>query len=280
MVYSPPMTRIDRTPLNSRRVLVMGILNVTPDSFFDGGRLDTPDVAVAEGLRMIDDGADLLDIGGESSRPGSDPVTAAQELARVLPVVKGLRARTQAPISIDTTKSVVAESCLREGADMVNDISAMRYDPNMARVVSQAGAAVVLMHMKDTPKTMQNQPHYGDVVKEVADFLRERAAVAVAAGILPTRIILDPGIGFGKTLEHNLALLRALPTFVAIGYPVLIGLSRKSFLGKLLDLPVEERLEATIAANTAAVLGGASILRVHDVREGRRTADVAVRLRS
>jgi len=230
-------------------------------------------------LSMIEDGADLLDIGGESSRPGAEPVSPQQELTRVLPVLEGLRARTAIPISIDTTKASVAKATLHAGADIINDITALRFDPEMARTISDARAKVILMHMQGTAKTMQLEPHYNDVVKEVSDFLMERAKYAQAAGIPPSHIILDPGIGFGKLLEHNLSLLRQLPKLASCGYPVLVGLSRKSFLGRLLDLPVTERLEGTIAANTAAILGGASIIRVHDVKEGRRTADVAVLLK-
>ena len=264
---------------HEQRVLVMGILNMTPDSFYDGGRLLDVDTAIQAGISMIEDGADLLDIGGESSRPGAEPVSPQQELTRVLPVLEGLRAETTTPISIDTTKASVAKATLHAGADIINDITALRSDPEMARTISEAGAKVILMHMRGTAKTMQLEPHYNDVVKEVGDFLMERAKYAQTIGIPSDHIILDPGIGFGKLLEHNLSLLRQLPKLASCGYPVLVGLSRKSFLGQLLDLPVTERLEGTIAANTAAILGGASIIRVHDVKEGRRTADVAVLLR-
>jgi len=258
----------------------MGILNITPDSFYDGGRLLDVGAAIEFGLSMIEDGADILDVGGESSRPGAESISSNQELTRVLPVLEGLRARASIPISIDTSKASVAKAALRAGADIVNDISALRLDPDMARTVSDAGAKVVLMHMQGTPRIMQQEPHYDDVVKEVGDFLMERVEHAQAAGIPPEHIILDPGIGFGKLLEHNLSLLRQLPKLVSYGYPVMVGLSRKSFLGQLLDLPATERLEGTIAVNTIAILGGASIIRVHDVKEGRRTAAVAVRLRT
>lgn len=263
----------------SDRVLVMGILNVTPDSFFSDGRTIGSDDAIKEGLSMIANGADMLDIGGESSRPGADPVSVDLELRRVLPVVAGLRSKTSLPLSIDTTKSAVAKAALRAGASIVNDISAMRADPSMAEVIAAAGAKVILMHMQGIPQTMQREPHYDDVVDEVCSFLRQCADIALAAGISRDSIILDPGIGFGKRLEHNLALLRQLPKLASCGYPVLVGLSRKSFLGQLLDLPASQRLEGTIAANAVAIHGGASIIRVHDVKEGRRTADVAVRLR-
>ncbi|MFC2095219.1 dihydropteroate synthase [Candidatus Bipolaricaulota bacterium] len=274
------MTQNNETANCEQRVLVMGILNVTPNSFYDGGRLSDANAAVEAGLSMIEDGADILDIGGESSRPGVEPISLRRELARILPVVEALRTLTTIPISVDTTKASVAESALKAGANIVNDISALRFDPAMAETISKAGAKVILMHMQGTPQTMQREPYYDDVVKEVHGFLMKRAGHAQAAGIPSERIILDPGIGFGKLLEHNLALLRRLPELAARGYPVLIGLSRKSFLGQLLGLPAPERLEGTIAANSIAILGGASIIRVHDVKEGRRTADVAARLRT
>jgi len=279
MIYCHSMIQDKVATHHKQRVLVMGILNITPNSFYDGGRLLDVGTAIEFGLSMIEDGADILDIGGESSRPGAESISPHQELTRVLPVLEGLRAKTSIPISIDTTKASVAKAALRAGADIVNDISALRFDPDMARTVSEAGAKVVLMHMQGTPRIMQQDPHYDDVVKEVGDFLMERAEHAQAVGIPPEHIILDPGIGFGKLLEHNLSLLRQLPKLVSYGYPVLVGLSRKSFLGQLLDLPATERLEGTIAVNTIAILGGASIIRVHDVKEGRRTAAVAVRLR-
>lgn len=280
MLYCQSMAH-DSLPKNDvQRVLVMGILNMTPDSFYIRDCPFDVNTAVEAGLSMIQDGADMLDIGGESSRPGAAPVSHQQELARVLPVLEGLRAETTVPISIDTTKASVAEAALDAGADIINDISAMRFDPNMATIVSKANAKVVLMHMQGTPRTMQQQPRYHDVVEEVSEFLMERAQYARAAGIPPHHIILDPGIGFGKLLTHNLSLLRQLPKITGCGYPVVVGLSRKSFLGQILDLPVTERLEATIAANTVAILGGASIIRVHDVKEARRTADIAVRLRT
>lgn len=257
----------------------MGVVNVTPDSFYAGSRSSSAARAIETGLAMIDAGADILDIGGESSRPGASPVTADVEQKRILPVIAGLRSKTDCPISVDTTKSDVAAAALAEGATWVNDISALRSDANMAGVIAEADAGVVLMHMQGTPKTMQQAPQYADVVRDVRDFLLARVDVAVAAGIQRDRIILDPGIGFGKTLEHNIALLRGLSLLCESGYPVLVGLSRKSFLGAILDLPAKERLEGTIAANTIAILQGASMIRVHDVKEGRRTANVAVRFR-
>ncbi len=261
------------------RILVMGILNVTPDSFYSRGRTFDTREAVEAGLRMIEQGADILDIGGESSRPGAEPVSADEETRRVLPVIEGLCSRTAIPISIDTTKANVAKLALQTGASIINDITALRGDPNMAETVAEASATVVLMHMQGAPQTMQIKPRYDDVIAEITQFLIERALVAQHAGIPRTNIIVDPGIGFGKTLEHNLTILKELPKLVACGYPVLVGLSRKAFLGVLSDLPACERLEGTIAANAIAIAAGASMIRVHDVKEGRRTADIAVHLR-
>ncbi|MBE0636710.1 dihydropteroate synthase [Candidatus Bipolaricaulota bacterium] len=262
------------------RVLIMGILNVTPDSFYDGGRAYETDAAIDKALAMIEQGADIIDIGGESSRPGADAISVEQELDRVIPVVRRLRAKSSILISVDTTKAAVARASLDAGADLVNDISALRFDPAMASTIAQAQAMVVLMHMQGTPQTMQQAPVYQDVVTDVCAFLMERAQFALDAGIARDHIIVDPGIGFGKRLEHNLELLRQLPKLASCGYPLLVGLSRKSFLGQILDLPASERLEGTIVLNAVAILGGASIIRVHDVKEGRRTADVAVRLRT
>ena len=261
------------------RVLIMGILNVTPDSFSDGGRFLSPDAAVERALAMEKEGADIIDVGGESARPGADPVPVEEELRRVLPVLERLRGKLRIPISIDTTKAEVAEAALRAGASIVNDISALRFDPAMAPLVAKFGAGLVLMHMLGTPKTMQQAPHYEDVVTEVRDFLAERAQYAQSQGIPREAIAVDPGIGFGKTVEHNLELLRRLPELVELGFPVLVGPSRKSFIGAILGLGVEERLEGTLAACAVAVVRGADILRVHDVKEVRRAADLALHLR-
>ena len=261
------------------RVLIMGILNVTPDSFSDGGRFLSPDAAVKRALIMEKEGADIIDVGGESSRPGAEPVPVEEELRRVIPVLERLRGKLRIPISIDTTKAEVAEAALRAGASIVNDISALRFDPAMASVVAEFGAGLVLMHMLGTPKTMQQDPHYEDVVREVREFLAERALYAQSQGIPREAIAVDPGIGFGKTVEHNLELLRRLPELVELGFPVLVGPSRKSFIGAILGLGVEERLEGTLVACAVAVVRGADILRVHDVREVRRAADLALHLR-
>jgi len=262
------------------RVLVMGIVNVTPDSFHDGGRFLRTKDAIAQALRMVEEGADIVDVGGESTRPGSRPISVSEEMHRILPVVEGIRARSPVHISIDTTKADVAQEAIRLGVGIVNDVSAFRSDERMAEVVAHAGTFVVLMHMQGTPETMQREPTYTDVTEEVRCFLAERIRAAVGVGIPEERILVDPGIGFGKTLEHNLALIRGLGSLVELGRPVLVGLSRKAFLGAILDASSDERIEATIAANAAAILNGASIIRVHDAKEGRQTADVAARLRS
>jgi len=261
------------------RVLVMGVLNVTPDSFSDGGAFLNPDAAADRALAMEREGADIIDIGGESSRPGAEPVPLEEELRRVLPVLERLRGRLRIPISIDTTKAEVAEAALQAGAEIVNDVSALRFDPRMGEVVARSGAGLVLMHMRGTPKTMQQDPTYADVVAEVRDFLAQRVEHAVSLGIDRELIAIDPGIGFGKTVEHNLELLRRLPELCELGHPVLVGPSRKSFIGAVLNLPVEERLEGTLAACAVAVVRGADIVRVHDVRAVRRAVDLAVRLR-
>jgi len=265
---------------NRDRVLIMGVLNVTPDSFYDGGSYASAPAAVAHALTMVADGADIIDIGGESSRPGAAPVPAEIELSRVLPVITGIQENSDVLISIDTTKSEVAREAIRAGARIVNDISALRFDPQMGPLIADTGAYVVLMHMQGTPRTMQNDPTYTDPVAEIKGFLKERIEAAIEAGIPRSRIFIDPGIGFGKRLAHNLAILRGIPSFKELGAPVLIGLSRKSFLGEILDLPVEARLTGTIAANAIAIRNGADIIRVHDVKEGRQTAEVACRLRA
>ena len=262
------------------RVLVMGIVNVTPDSFYDGGRFFRSKDAIERGLRMADEGADIIDVGGESARPGARPISVQEEMDRALPVVEGIRRRSPVHISIDTSKADVATEAISLGAGIVNDISAFRFDERMAAVTADAGAFVVLMHMQGSPETMQQKPTYSDVVEEIRSFLAERVRAAVDAGIAEERVFVDPGIGFGKTLDHNVTVLRNLARLADLGRPVLVGLSHKTFLGAILDVPPDERIEATIAANTAAILNGASIIRVHDAKEGRRTADIAARLRS
>ncbi|MGQ0679617.1 MAG: dihydropteroate synthase [Actinomycetota bacterium] len=250
-----------------QRTLVMGVLNVTPDSFSDGGDFIDPGAAVDRALQMVDQGADILDIGGESTRPGAEEVPETEELRRVVPVIKALAGRTGVAISIDTTKAAVAQAALDAGAIIVNDISALRFDPQMARMAAAAGAGVVLMHMQGRPRTMQANPIYADVVADVTRELIELAEAAGQEGIDPQCIAVDPGIGFGKTREHNLALLRATRQLCALGYPVLVGPSRKSFIGTTLDLPVQDRLEGTAAVVAWVVNEGARIVRVHDVKE-------------
>jgi dihydropteroate synthase len=245
---------------------IMGVVNVTPDSFSDGGLFLDPDAAIRQGLELDAEGAAILDIGGESTRPGAAPVTAEEELRRVLPVIAGLvAAGVRAEISIDTSKATVAAEALLAGATIVNDVTALRGDPEMGSVVASGGAAVCLMHMLGDPRTMQDDPRYDDVVGEVKAFLEERMGVAIAAGVPEERIILDPGIGFGKTVAHNLELLRRLDELVAVGRPVLIGTSRKSFLGRITGRDVDHRLAGTIATNVLAYTRGARIFRVHEV---------------
>jgi dihydropteroate synthase len=253
----------------------MGVINVTPDSFSDGGLFLDADAAIEQGRRLTGEGAAILDIGGESTRPGSDPVPEDEELRRVMPVLEGL-AGGEARISIDTTKSPVARAALAAGATIVNDVSAFRFDPDLPAVVAESGADCCLMHMLGEPRTMQDDPRYDDVVSEVKSFLEDRLAVAVAEGIEEERVWLDPGIGFGKTVEHNLELLRRLDEIVAIGRPVVIGTSRKSFLGKLVGGRDEtHRLPGTIATNVLALERGATVFRVHDVAQNADALHVA-----
>jgi dihydropteroate synthase len=258
----------DRVLDLSRRPLVMGILNVTPDSFSDGGLFAAVDAAVAHGLQLIRDGADLLDIGGESSRPGATPVPVDEELRRVVPVVKHLAAQASVPISIDTYKAEVARQCLASGAQIINDITALTGDPAMIAVVRAAPAGVILMHMQGTPATMQLNPHYEDVVLEITDFFEARLRDLTELGIPPECIALDPGIGFGKSARHNLELLARLEEFQTLGRPLCLGVSRKGFLGKTLQRPVQQRLAGSLAAASYALCQGAvQVLRVHDVAE-------------
>jgi dihydropteroate synthase len=253
-------------PLSERypRGALMGVLNVTPDSFSDGGAFADVEAALLHGLRMAAEGAAIVDVGGESTRPGALPVSAELELARVLPVIAGLAAEG-IPVSVDTSKAEVAQAALTAGAVLVNDVTALRGDPEMASVIAEAGADVCLMHMLGEPRTMQDAPTYGDVVAEVERFLAERAEVAIAAGVPEERIVLDPGIGFGKTLAHNLELLRALPRLARLG-PLLLGVSRKRFLGALTGREIaSDRVAASVAAALYCYRGGARLLRVHDV---------------
>ena len=247
---------------------VMGVCNATPDSFSDGGLLPTAEAAIAHSLELIEQGAAIIDVGGESTRPGAEPVAEDEELRRVIPVVDGIAAAApQAQVSVDTTKVAVAAAALEAGASCVNDVSAFTHEPQMAELVAEAGCDCCLMHMLGSPQTMQDEPQYDDVVAEVCEFLSERAAMAITAGIKRERIAVDPGIGFGKTLEHNLDLLANLGAVAALGFPVVIGLSRKRFLGELTGTErPDQRVAATVAANVLAFERGASVFRVHDVR--------------
>jgi dihydropteroate synthase len=256
----------------------MGILNVTPDSFSDGGRYFEMDAAVARAREMVKEGADIIDIGGQSTRPGSDPVDEDEEIRRTVPVIEAVAGELPVPVSIDTYRSGVAMRALDAGASMVNDISGLRFDPGMADVVSRAGVPVVLMHIRGTPRDMQKDPSYEALVPEVMDSLRESLAIARQAGI--GMVIIDPGIGFGKTFDHNLELVSSIGEFARLGYPVLVGPSRKAFIGAILGgAPEGERLEGTAAVVAACVLNGAHAVRVHDVREMKRVVAVADALR-
>lgn len=261
------------------RPLLMGILNVTPDSFYDGGRHFAVDKAVMHGLGMVEEGAAIIDVGGESTRPGAEEIDPAEEMRRVIPVVQELRRATKAVISIDTRKALVAQRALEVGADIINDVSAMTHDPEMLVVARRYNAGVILMHMQGTPRTMQENPVYTDVVKDVCDYLAHRIEAATAAGLLRETLALDPGIGFGKTLEHNLSLLANLDKLLAMGLPVVVGLSRKSFIGRITGRPVEERLAGSLVALVFCLLQGVHILRVHDVRESHDAVEVASALR-
>jgi dihydropteroate synthase len=260
----------------SSEVQLMGILNVTPDSFSDGGRFADADAAIAHGLLLISEGADIVDVGGESTRPGAEPVPAAQERERVEPVVAALASHSNgARISIDTSKASVAQAAIAAGASVVNDVSALRADPQMAGLVADSGADVCLMHMRGEPRTMQREPHYDDVVDAVRAFLEERLAFAVHEGVNERRVLLDPGIGFGKTVEHNLELLRRLDELLMLGRPIVIGTSRKSFLGEIAGGGPSERLAGTISTNVLAFARGASVFRVHEVAPVRDALAVA-----
>lgn len=256
----------------SARTHIMGILNVTPDSFSDGGRYLDHELAVRRGMAMADEGADIIDIGGESTRPGSEAISGEEELRRVLPVIAKLAQSTSIPVSIDTVKPFVAQRALEAGAVIVNDISGLHGDPAMAAVIAGHNASVVIMHMKGTPKSMQVDPSYEDVVEEIFQYLREGISTAEQHGI--GQIVVDPGIGFGKTLSHNLEIIRRLREFERLDYPVMVGPSRKSFIGKVLGLDVDERLEGTAAAVAASVMHGANLVRVHDVREMKRVVQM------
>ncbi|MDI6779579.1 MAG: dihydropteroate synthase [Bacteroidota bacterium] len=256
----------------SKRTYIMGILNVTPDSFSDGGKYFDSSKAVERALEMIEEGADFIDVGGESTRPGSEEISVDEELKRVIPIIKSLNQTIKIPISVDTTKSRVAEESLNAGAEIVNDISGFRFDPNMAEVAAKYKASVILMHIKDKPKTMQQNPVYQNLIEEIYSYLLNGTKIAEEKGI--DRIFVDPGIGFGKNLEQNVEIFKRLSEFKKIGYPILIGPSRKSFIGNILELPVEQRLEGTAATVAISIINGANVIRVHDVKEMKRVAKV------
>lgn len=247
------------------RVHIMGVLNVTPDSFSDGGRYVNPDAAVAHALSMVEQGADVLDIGAESTKPGAVPIDEAEERRRLIPIVRAICRQTTIPVSIDTTKASIAQQALDVGAALINDISALRFDARMGDVVAKSGAGLILMHMQGNPQTMQDAAQYTNVVEEVRDFLKTRLDAAQKAGIHPDRILLDPGIGFGKNCQHNLVLQDRLDAFHTLGRPLVVGVSRKAFIGKILGRPIDERLMGTAGAVAVAVMKGARIVRVHDV---------------
>jgi dihydropteroate synthase len=269
-----------RTLVLGERTLVMGVLNVTPDSFSDGGKYEQPGIAIEHALAMEQAGADLLDIGGESTRPGSEAPSASQELDRILPVLEGLQGRLKIPVSVDTRRSAVAELAVRAGAEIINDVSGLKNDARIAEIAAKYGVPLILMHMRGEPGTMQRGPFAREVLKDVARGLRESVAKARNTGVAKSQIILDPGIGFGKSHSQNYELLQKLPQLAALGYPLLVGSSRKGFLGTTLArdgkaAPPEERIWGTAATVTASILGGAHIVRVHDVAEMVQVARVA-----
>jgi len=262
------------------RTFIMGILNITHDSFFDGGRHFRENDAVEHGLRMVTEGADIIDVGGESTRPFSDPLPLSEELRRVIPVIAALSQETDIPISIDTYKSEVAGQALEAGAKMVNDISALRFDPKMGPLVAETGLPIVLMHMKGTPKNMQAKPTYKDLLGEIIGFLNKAVEQAVKIGIKRDLIIIDPGIGFGKSFNDNLKIIKNLYKFSSLGQPLLVGTSNKSFIGHVLDLTVESRETGTMATVAASVLNGANIVRVHNVKAAKETVTIIDAIKS
>ena len=264
-----------------RETLVMGIVNVTPDSFSDGGKFFSPEVAISHASKLISQGADIIDIGGESTRPGAKLVSESEELKRVIPVIEKIR--TDNPtilISIDTTKASVAKHAVEAGADIINDVSGLSFDNNMTGIVESLNVPIVIMHMKGNPQNMQLNPKYKDIVNEILDFFKTKIKIAIQSGINRSMIILDPGIGFGKTVDHNFELLSRLNEFNVLELPIMIGPSRKSFIGITLDLPPEDRVEGTAAAVSAGVMNGASIVRVHDVKSMKRVVRIIEKVRN
>jgi len=264
----------------NRSTLVMGIVNVTPDSFSDGGKFYRTDSAINHALEMINDGADIIDVGGESSRPGAKKISIDEELDRIIPVIKGIRLISpNVLISIDTTKSVVAENAISVGANIVNDISGLAFDPDMVQIASKLKIPIVIMHMKGIPENMQDNPCYNNIIFDIKLFFKNQINLAIEAGVKKENIILDPGIGFGKTVEHNFIIINKLNEFCEFDIPLLIGPSRKSFIGITLDLPVENRFEGTAAVTTAGILNGARIIRVHNVKKIKRIVAITEKIR-
>jgi len=260
----------------SKKTYIMGILNITPDSFSDGGRYFNGNDAVTQALRLEEEGADIIDIGGESTRPGALKVSAREEIKRVIPVIEKLAKRVKVPISVDTYKSEVADASIKAGASIINDISGLRFDPAMAEVAAEHEVPVVIMHIKGTPRNMQKNPLYKSLISEIIDYLREGIIKAKKAGVAEDRIIIDPGIGFGKSLEHNLEIIRRLSEFEGLEKPILLGHSRKSFIGKVLDgVTAGDRVDGTAAVTAIGIINGANIVRVHDVREMVNVARIA-----
>lgn len=262
--------RIGNFHLTSGTPAIMGIVNVTPDSFSDGGRFLNASEAIDHALRLVDEGADIIDVGGESTRPGSEPVSEDQELSRVIPIIEGIRKRSGCAISVDTTKAAVVLRAIETGADMINDVSAGRFDSTIFELAARADMPVCLMHMKGTPGTMQTNPLYTDLMSEITGFLSDAMTRAVSCGVHRKNLMIDPGIGFGKTVDDNITILRRIADLEDLNAPIVIGTSRKSFIGKILDADIENRLEGTLATLAIAIDGGASILRVHDVGPARR----------
>jgi dihydropteroate synthase len=269
----------EKTYSLGKRTLIMGILNVTPDSFSDGGLYFDKEQAVAHGMRMVEEGADFLDIGGESTRPGSKPLELEEELRRVIPVIKSLAKEADVPISIDTYKSVVAQKAIETGAAMINDISGLHFDPDLGRVAAKEDVPIILMHIRGTPETMQKGVHYDSLFSEILQYLKDSIQRAESAGVDPQQIIIDPGIGFGKNLEDNLLIIKNLSEFRILGKPLLLGTSRKSFLGKILNAEPKERLEGTLSSIAIGVLNGAHIIRCHDVLQAKKAIAVADAIR-
>jgi dihydropteroate synthase len=262
-----------------KRTLLMGVLNVTPDSFSDGGFFFDKDKAIAHGLRMVEEGADIIDIGGESTRPGSKPLELEEELQRVLPVIESLAKEVDVPISIDTYKSVVAQRAIEAGAQMINDISGLHFDPNLAQIAVKEDVPIVLMHIRGTPETMQKDVHYNSLLSEILKYLKDSIQSAESTGLDPRQIIIDPGIGFGKTMEDNLCIIKNLYEFRVLGKPILLGTSRKAFIGKILNAGVRDRLEGTLSSIAIGVLNGAHIIRSHDVPQSKKAIAVADAIR-